>query len=153
MLIINLTCRGCKVDYNIEESLGFIISRTHIKMKNNLTKALKPYDVTTEQWALLNRLWVQDGISQKELSDKSLKDQPTTTRILDKLEQHGLIERQSNPEDRRAFLIYLTREGRAIKDSLVSAACQALGHSLKGFTEQDKSTLKHLLTRITDNLD
>lgn len=138
---------------NFEESLGFIIGRTNIKMKNNLAKALKPYDVTPEQWALLNRLWIQDGISQKELSEKSLKDQPTTTRILDKLEQRGLIRRQASPEDRRAFLIYLTGEGRDIKTSLVNNAYQALAEALKGLSGQEQEQLKNLLNRISNNLD
>ncbi|MHB1407478.1 MAG: MarR family winged helix-turn-helix transcriptional regulator [Desulfitobacteriaceae bacterium] len=138
---------------SFEQSLGFIISRTHAKMKNNLTKALKPYNVTPEQWAVLNRLWEQDGISQKELSEKSLKDQPTTTRILDKLEQRGLIRRQANPEDRRAFLIYLTNEGRDIRYPLINLARQALAQSLKGLSKEEQAELKNLLNRITDNLD
>lgn len=138
---------------SFEQSLGFIISRTHAKMKNNLTKTLKPYNVTPEQWAVLNRLWEQDGISQKELSEKSLKDQPTTTRILDKLEQRGLIRRQANPEDRRAFLIYLTNEGRDIRYPLINLARQALAQSLKGLSKEEQAELKNLLNRITDNLD
>ncbi|MBK5262088.1 MAG: MarR family transcriptional regulator, partial [Peptostreptococcaceae bacterium] len=80
-------CRRGGVTIQFEQNLGFIISRTNTKIKNNLAKALKPYNITHEQWPLLKWLWVQDGISQKELSEKSFKDQPTTARILDKLEQ------------------------------------------------------------------
>lgn len=136
-----------------DQSLGFIISTTHIKMKNNLTKALKPCHVTVEQWAVLNRLWEQDGISQKELSEKSLKDQPTTARILDKLEQRGLIRRALDSEDRRAFLIYLTSEGWDIRGLLTGLAHQAMTQSLKGLSEQEQLLLKNLLNRIIDNLD
>lgn len=133
--------------------MGFIISVTNTKMKNNLAKALKPYHVTPEQWALLIHLWERDGITQKELSEKSLKDQPTTTRILDKLEKRELIRRQANPEDRRAFLIYLTKEGREIRAPLTSLARQALTEALQGFSEQDRTQLRNLLYRIIDNLD
>lgn len=134
-------------------SLGFIINATNTKMKNHLAKALKPYNVTPEQWALLIQLWEQEGITQKELSKKSLKDQPTTTRILDKLEKRGLIRRQANPEDRRAFLIYLTNEGRNMKAPLTGLARQALAEALRGFTDQDQTQLRNLLNRIIDNLD
>lgn len=122
-------------------------------MKNNLAKALKPYNVTQEQWPLLKWLWVQDGISQKELSEKSFKDQPTTTRILDKLEQRGLIRRQANSVDRRVSLIYLTSEGREIRGLLIPLARQALEQALQGLSEQEQVQLKNLLNRIGDNLD
>ncbi|WP_418792586.1 MarR family transcriptional regulator [Phosphitispora sp. TUW77] len=42
--------------------------------------------MTSKQWAVLNRLWVQDGISPKELAELTSKDRPTTVRILSKLE-------------------------------------------------------------------
>lgn len=122
-------------------------------MKNNLAKALKPYNITHEQWSLLKWLWVEDGISQKELSEKSLKDQPTITRILDKLERRGLIRRQVDSLDRRVSLIYLTKEGREIKPSLLPLAHHALEQALNGLSEEEKTVLQNLLNRISDNLD
>jgi len=122
-------------------------------MKNNLAKALKPYNITHEQWPLLKWLWIQDGISQKELAEISFKDQPTTTRILDKLEQRGLVRRQANSIDRRVSLIYLTREGLDIRGPLILLARHALEQALAGFSEQEQVQLKSLLTRIGDNLD
>ena len=122
-------------------------------MKNNLAKALKPYNVTHEQWPLLKWLWEKDGISQKDLSEKSFKDQPTITRILDKLERRGLIRRQANSADRRVSLIYLTNEGHEIRDSLIPLARQALEQALLGLSEQEQAQLKNLLNRIGDNLD
>ena len=122
-------------------------------MKNKLAKALKPYNVTQEQWPLLIRLWVEDGISQKELSEKCFKDQPTTARILDKLERRGLIRRQANTEDRRVSLIYLTSEGHAMRGPLIPIARQALEQALQGLSEQEQDQLKNLLNRIGGNLD
>lgn len=122
-------------------------------MKNNLAKALKPYNVTHEQWPLLKWLWVKDGISQKELSETSFKDQSTITRILDKLERRGLIRRQADSTDRRVSLIYLTTEGLKIRDSLTLLAQQALEQALQGLSEQEKVQLKNLLNRINDNLE
>lgn len=122
-------------------------------MKNNLAKALKPFNITHEQWPLLKWLWIQDGISQKDLAEISFKDQPTTTRILDKLEQRGLIRRQADSVDRRVSLIYLTREGQNIRGTLLPLARQALEQALAGFSEQEQVQLKNLLTRIGDNLD
>lgn len=137
----------------LDNSLGFIISRTSLKLKNNLNKAFKPYDITTEQWGLVNRLWQHDGISQKELSDMLCKDQPTTTRILDKLEHKGLITRQANPHDRREFLIYLTEGGKNLKQVLIPLAEQSLVKALQGLKPEEVDTLKELLNRIFYNLE
>jgi DNA-binding MarR family transcriptional regulator len=131
-----------------KHSLGFLLSRSHAKLKNNLNNALKPYSVTVEQWAILSRLWEQDGISQKDLSEKSLKDQPTITRILDKLEKRGLIHREIDPSDRRAFLICLTTEGLELRQPLTKLAASTLEQSLKNLSPEEQEHLKYLLNKI-----
>lgn len=136
----------------IDESIGFIISRTHRKLSNYLTRKFKPYDITPEQWGVLNRLWDKDGISQKEISEITIKDQTTLTRILDKLEWKGLIERQTSPDDRRSFLIFLTEAGRSLKDKLVPIAGEALDEALQGLSEEEIKQLKVLLNKIFMNV-
>lgn len=135
-----------------DRSLGFVIGETSAKMKNNLAKALKPYNVTPEQWVLLVHLWDDDGITQKELAEKSNKDQPTTTRILDKLEKRGLLYRTADPNDRRAFLIYLTNEGKDAKEPLTGLARKALAIALHGLSNEEQELLRGLLKRIINNL-
>ncbi len=137
----------------LDDSVGFIISRTASKMKNCLHQNFKPYDITTEQWGLLNRLWEKDGVSQKVLSEKSFKDQPNITRILDKLEDKGFIRREVDPDDRRAFLIFLTKEGRELKNILIPVVKETLEVALKGFKTEEVEQLKNLLNRIYFNFD
>lgn len=139
--------------YIIEESLGFIISRTNQKLSNYLTRKFKPYDITPEQWGLLNRLWEKDGVSQKELSEISIKDQTTVTRILDKLERKGLIKRQTSPDDRRSFLIFLTDTGRSLENKLVPIAYEVLDEALQGLSEEEIKQMKLLLNKIFMNIE
>ncbi len=139
--------------YIIEESLGFIISRTNQKLSNYLTRKFKPYDITPEQWGLLNRLWEKDGVSQKELSEISIKDQTTVTRILDKLERKGLIKRQTSPDDRRSFLIFLTDNGRSLENKLVPIAYEVLDEALQGLSEEEIKQMKLLLNKIFMNIE
>lgn len=141
------------MDFIVDDSMGFIVSRTGAKMKNYLHQKFKPLDITTEQWGLLARLSVQTGISQKELSEKSCKDQPNITRILDKLEEKGLIRREANPEDRRGFLVFLTESGSSLREKAVTIVRATLSEALKGFSEEETVLLKTLLNRIFDNLD
>ncbi len=136
----------------LDDSPGFIINRTNLKLSNYLTRKFKPYEITPEQWGVLNRLWFKDGISQKELSELTIKDQTTTTRILDKLEWKGLIKRQRSTLDRRLLLIYLTAEGRSLEDKLVPIVKGVLNEALKGFTPEEIQLIKSLLNRIYNNV-
>lgn len=141
------------MNFSLDESLGFIIYKTHLRLKNNLNQSFKPFDITTEQWGILGRLWEKDGVSQKELSEKTHKDQPNITRILDKLEQKGLIRRELNPGDRRAFSVFLTTEAYNLKSHLVPIAEQSLEKAFKGFNPEEIQTLKASLNRIYENLE
>jgi len=66
-----------------------MITAAELYLKREPGRRLKPFGLTTEQWAVLNLLWETDGVTQKTLAVRSLKDQPNMTRILRRLEQRG----------------------------------------------------------------
>lgn len=102
-----------------ETSLGFMLNHAGRRITHLLNLHFHKYDMTTEQWSVLNRLAEQDGVSQKTLAIRAEKDQTNITRLLDQLERKGLVERTVNPDDRRSFLIMITEKGRALNDVLV----------------------------------
>ncbi len=144
---------GKKRTYNLDDSLGFVMHRTSLRHKCEMGRRFKAYDITTEQWVALCRLREQDGLSQKELADRIDKDQPNLTRILDKLEQKGLIRRADNANDRRAFFIYLTPAGEALMEKLIPIAERVSIDATDGFTQEESELLKNLLNRIRRNLE
>jgi DNA-binding MarR family transcriptional regulator len=137
----------------MEDALGILLSRALARMKHELCMVLRPYDVTPEQLALLECLWEKDEIFQKELSEKTFKDQSTTTRILDRLESKGLVKRLVHPDDRRAFSIALTDEGRDFQTLVMPMITKARNRGLKGLNPEEIEQLKVLLVKICDNLD
>lgn len=143
---------GDKLMNNLDESPGFLINKVALKIKCELGRRLKPFDLTTEQWVVLHRLWDKDGLSQKELADLIFKDQPNTTRILDKLSQKGLIRRFDNAEDRRAFLIYLTDEGKETVRTLFPLDGEIRAVACRGVSDEELALLRSLLNRIWNNL-
>jgi DNA-binding MarR family transcriptional regulator len=140
-----------KID--LDNSHGFILNRTNIRMKNNLLHKFKDYDITPEQWAVLNRLWIQDGISPKELAELTSKDQPTIVRILAKLQNKGYLFRKDNPEDNRSLLIYLTQKGKEVQDNLIPLAFEALGKATRGIDQDQIEQVKVVLNQIFQNLE
>jgi len=136
-----------------KDTLGFILCHADLKMKNNLLRKIKSFDITTEQWMIMNRLFEEGGISQKELSERTFKDQGALTRTLDRMEKKGFIRRQVSPSDRRSFLIYLTEAGQNVRNQIVPIAMESIEEAVKGFTEEEVETLTTLLRRLTSNLE
>ncbi len=103
--------------------MGFHLARTSLALKAELRRSLAAagVDITPEQWAVLARLWEEDGRSQKEIRQSTLKDGATVTRIVDALERKGFIERRPDLADRRARRVFLTPAGVHIKDEASAA--------------------------------
>lgn len=136
-----------------EDSLGFILNRVNTKFKNELFKRLKEYDITPEQWSVLNCLWVQEGITPKELADMIFKDKPNTNRILEKLQMKELIVRKLHPTDKRAFQIFLTEREWVLKDELIPTVTQLLEKATIGIEKNKLLEMKKLLNQVYDNLE
>ena len=89
-------------------------------LRNYIDQRAKTRGTTRAQWIVLFRLREQEGLSQVDLAEV-LELQPISlVRLLDRLVEHGLLERRSDPKDRRANRLFLTRAGRQLADDLDS---------------------------------
>ena len=89
-------------------------------LRNYIDNRAKGRGTTRAQWIVLFRLRQQEGLSQVDLADV-LELQPISlVRLLDRLVEHGLLERRPDPMDRRANRLYLTKSGRQLVDDLDS---------------------------------
>jgi MarR family transcriptional regulator, transcriptional regulator for hemolysin len=89
-------------------------------LRNYIDNRAKVRGTTRAQWIVLFRLRQQEGLSQVDLAE-ILELQPISlVRLLDRLVEHGLLERRPDPRDRRANRLFLTRGGRQLVDDLDS---------------------------------
>src|SRR6059058_6598627 len=89
-------------------------------LRNYIDNRAKARGTTRAQWIVLFRLRQQEGLSQVDLAEV-LELQPISlVRLLDRLVDHGLLERRSDPKDRRANRLFLTASGRQLVDELDS---------------------------------
>src|SRR6202022_3269162 len=89
-------------------------------LRNYIEHRAKERGTTRAQWIVLFRLRQQEGLSQVDLAEV-LEMQPISlVRLLDRLVEHGLLERRHNPKDRRANRLFLTASGRQLVDDLDS---------------------------------
>src|SRR5271163_2117198 len=87
-------------------------------LRNYIDQRARARGSTRAQWIVLLRLRQQEGLSQVDLADV-LELQPISLmRLLDRLVEHGLLERRHDPKDRRANRLFLTATGRQLVDDL-----------------------------------
>lgn len=103
-----------------EEPLGFTLGATARKLAKLYAKALEPYPLTPSQFFLLRQLWIEDGLSLRDLGLRAQLDATSTTWLVDQLEQTHLVERKRNDTDRRIVRVWLTESGRLSQTEVAS---------------------------------
>jgi len=121
-------------------------------LRNFIDGRAKTRGTTRAQWIVLFRLRQQEGLSQVDLADV-LELQPISlVRLLDRLVEHGLLERRPDPRDRRANRLFLTRSGRQLVDDLDSLrdsiATEVLQDIPSDAIQTSLETLKDIKERI-----
>ena len=141
-------------DSDLNQLLSGIIIRSALRIKNEAQRVFKAEgcDVTPEQCGILRILLKTGGHSQRELSEKTFKDMPNITRILDILEKQGLAVRKRHEKDRRSFKIFLTGKGRKVEKKLLSIIMSIEKKVNKNLSRSDISCIKKVLRTIYRNL-
>jgi MarR family transcriptional regulator, transcriptional regulator for hemolysin len=121
-------------------------------LRNYIDHRAKARGTTRAQWIVLFRLRQQEGLSQVDLADV-LELQPISlVRLLDRLVEHGLLERRHDPKDRRANRLFLTARGKQLVDDLDSLrddiATDVLRGVSQGSIETSLTTLRDIKERI-----
>ena len=109
-------------------------------------------DITVEQWSVLVHLWKEDGVNQQELCNKTFRDKPSITRLVDNLEKLGMVKRVVSKEDRRINFIFLTDEAKAMRDKTMQLANNTLMEGLEGVSIEDVEVVRRVLTQVYENL-
>lgn len=109
-------------------------------------------DITPEQWSVLMYLWQQDGVNQREIADGTYKDKPSITRLIDNLEKQGLLFRKQDNVDRRTNKIFLTKEGKELRDRARATTLKTMNTALRGLSREEVDQAQRLLRTIFKNM-
>jgi len=137
---------------NLNNSLGFIMVKAARSMKRTLELRLSEYNITSTQYAVLEYLWENDGVSQSDLGKHLYFDNPTITGVIDRMERDKLVNRIRDENDRRVINIYLAKDGRALRDILPKIAEEVNREAVKGFSREDKKKIKTLTKQVWENM-
>lgn len=136
----------------IEQSVGYQIRNTHRLMQRALQTLIEPRGVTLGMWYSLRVLWVQDGVTQSDLSRRVGTMEPTTLAAVRDMERAGIVRRVKDPADGRKINVYLTEHGRSLEAELLPLASEVVENATWGMTAREVSMLLDLLACIQRNL-
>ena len=141
------------MNYLIEKYIGIKVAKVRKSIKNEMEIALMPYNITTTQFVVLVKLCEKDRMTQKDLANETNYKQSALTLILDKLESKELIIREAKENDRRAYLIAITNEGRELERKLIVVAKELEKRILDGISDEQKKEFLNTLDKIFYNLN
>ncbi len=133
--------------------LGMLLRTADMDFNRHLRDELARYDVTFGQFQHLRNLWVEDGLTQAELSRRIGIEMASSTAILDSLEARRLITRVRNATDRRKINVFLTSAGAALKKPLMACAAHVNKAARRGLADDELASVFALVGRIIANLE
>ncbi|MCP4131029.1 MAG: MarR family transcriptional regulator [bacterium] len=135
--------------------LGYLINKTALKMKNNLNNRLKEngFNITADQFAILNIINNNNGLTQSEIANIIEKDKTGITRILDSMEKNDFIKRKKHETDRRAYCIFITDHGKKTREEADIFIQNMTSVLIKNFGQKKHDELIRLLSVLHDTLE
>ncbi|HYD11654.1 MAG TPA: MarR family transcriptional regulator [Allosphingosinicella sp.] len=136
------------------ENYAFEIVETARLIRREANKRAAVLGATKAQWRVL--AWLKrtgDGARQIDLAEGLDVEPITLCRMIDRLEEAGLVERRRDEADRRAWRIHLTAAAAPVLAKLEEMGRTFNADMLRGISEAERAALLKLLARLRDNLD
>ena len=134
-------------DHRREASFGFLIQTLARTLDAKMKVELAEIGVDIKIFANLMMLGQQDGINQREIGQRLNFPEYFTSRNVDALVEAGLAERRPDPDSRRSFLIFLTKEGRAKAAELPAIVKKVNDDVLQDFSTKERESVLALLQK------
>jgi DNA-binding MarR family transcriptional regulator len=134
------------------KELAWEMAETHRMMRRFYDRGASALGVTSAQWRLLLRLAREPGLKQVELAERLDVEPITACRIVDRLEDAGLVERQRDPDDRRAWRLMLTAKAAPILEKLRLLAEEMSAEAFAGLSPDEIENMRTALAKVRENV-
>lgn len=135
-----------------QRSLGYQVRKCHRMFDRMLSARLSVHGLNSGFWYYLRALWIEDGRTQRELSDLTNVAENTTVIMVNMMIEQGLVERARDPIDRRKVRISLTTRGRRLESELMHVGLEIVQAATAGIPAIEVETCLSVLERASDNL-
>ncbi len=139
----------------LSKQLVLFLNIVHTSMKQCMVNDFKQsgFNLTPEQFLVMDTLWDEGVLTQQQIADITLRDKNSTVKLIDGLESRKLVTRVSNPDDRRQNLIKVTDYSRSIKDKVTKVAMDSVQKIIRGLAQPDLEAFVRMLSKMELNID
>jgi len=135
-----------------DKALGMKVMKLSRMLRLRFDRRVQPLGLTRAQWQTIACVRRRPGATQRQVAELLEVGEVTVGRSIDKLVEAGLVERRSDPADRRAHSIWLTPAIEPLIGELTRIGAAEEAAALAGFDAQEQALLHAMLDRITANL-
>ena len=133
------------------ETFPFEIGETAHSLRKAFDRLAVGLGVTRAQWKVLFRLTRTPGLRQVELADMLELEPITLCRIIDRLEEAGLVERTRDPDDRRAWRLHVTDKAQPLIEKLQQIGAELVDQAFAGIDRKDIETTRKVLAQAREH--
>jgi MarR family transcriptional regulator for hemolysin len=133
------------------ETLPFEIGETAHALRKSFDRLAVGLGVTRAQWKVLFRLTRTPGLRQVELADMLELEPITLCRIVDRLEEAGIVERSRDPDDRRAWRLHVTARAQPLVEKLKGVGAELVNQAFAGIDAKDIEITRRVLAQAREN--
>jgi DNA-binding MarR family transcriptional regulator len=136
----------------MDENIGTLLSQVARMLRRSFDERARNIGVTRSQWQVLALLTLHAGSNQGTLAEMLEVEPITLGRMVDRLQEAGLVERRADPADRRAWRIHLTEKGVSLVDQLRPYGRDTMAYAMDGLSVAEQEQFMTTLTRMRGNL-
>jgi len=137
---------------DLSRSLGFLVHDVARLMRREFDRRVKHLGLTRSQWFVLAHLYRNDGQTQRHLGDELDMQRAPLSKLLDRLESGGWVERRADPCDRRANRIYITKKFGPLMFEGIKAGENLTDDIFSGINEEAREEFLTILAQAKSNL-
>ncbi len=137
----------------LDSYLPYLLNRAGVRIATCFGEEVRPLGATLQMWRVLAALRESDGRRMGDLSQTTSIEVSTLTRLVDNMEQKGLVERRRDGEDARVVALHVTPAGKRLTQRILPIAERYEAVALKDFTPREAQLLKEALRRLYTNMD
>ena len=134
------------------KELAWEIGETSHAMRRFYDRRVAQLGVTRAQWRVIAILGHDPGMKQVELADRLDVEPISACRIIDRLAEAGLVERQRDPGDRRVWRVSLTAKAQPLRERLRELAEEMSLEAFAGVSDKDLKVMRESLARVRENI-
>jgi DNA-binding MarR family transcriptional regulator len=136
-----------------DERIVHLLSRVCEHKHHRMHELLETLGLYRGQPSMLRALWAEDGMTHSELAEQLERCPATITKMVQRMEKAGFVERRADPSDERLSRVYLTAAGHDVRTAVEEVWGAFEAQIVAGFSEQEVALLRSLLMRVCRNME